>query len=345
MTLKEILSIQTESYNCWRMFAYIIRKANKYGWDYKVDDLGNIYITKGESDIYPCMVAHMDTVHYIVEDLSVVEVQGAYTGFNAYTMTQTGIGGDDKVGIWIALNFLDAFEYGKAVFFVDEEVGCQGSYYANMDFFDDCSLVLQCDRKGNSDFITQASEVELSSKEFQYAISGILDKYGYSFGKGLMTDVMALKEMGLECCAANISCGYYNPHCENEYVDIEDANKCMNLCFDIIESVGGVFWDHRVIKKKKGKDRSSEDFSTGYGTYLDHYYKQRGKSKKSLESCDFIEDIDAREEASVDEEFLAHMNYGICDMCCGEDIEVEYVRTWDCFLCEDCMEEVREGHV
>ena len=35
-----------------------------------------------------------------------------------------------------------------------------------MKFFDDCRFVLQCDRKGNSDFITNASCTELCSDDF-----------------------------------------------------------------------------------------------------------------------------------------------------------------------------------
>ena len=37
-------------------------------YDFHIDELGNIYVTKGqisEGEFYPCVVAHTDTVHKI----------------------------------------------------------------------------------------------------------------------------------------------------------------------------------------------------------------------------------------------------------------------------------------
>jgi hypothetical protein len=223
------------------MFAYIIRQLKgMQNVDYYVAD-GNIYITKGSADDYPCMVAHMDTVHDIVEDLYPLEIDGCITGFNRVTMEQTGIGGDDKVGIYITLEMLEKFDVFKCAFFRDEEVGCVGSYDAHMHFFRDCRFVLQCDRKGNSDFITTASGVELSSNSFQEDVLPIIQRYGYNFASGMMTDVMALKENGIKCCVANISCGYYNPHMPNEYVNVYDVENCLEMCQTIISNLTKVY--------------------------------------------------------------------------------------------------------
>lgn len=246
--LIEILSIQTESYNQFRMFAYIIRQCKKMNVDFYVND-GNIYITKGYAEDYPCIVAHMDTVHPICEDLTVVNIKGNLTGFNAVLMEQTGIGGDDKVGVFIALECLHKFENIKVVFFRDEEIGCAGSYKANVDFFYDCNFVLQCDRQGNKDFITTASMVELSSKEFQKDVKPIIKSYGYSFANGMMTDVMALKELGISCSMANISCGYCNPHSTNEYVNIADVGNCLDMVYEIIQELGNNMYEHNYKKK------------------------------------------------------------------------------------------------
>lgn len=232
--LMEVLSIQSESYNQWRMFAYIIRQIQDIPDVSYYTDSGNIYITRGDAAEYPCMVAHMDTVHDIVEDLYPLEFNGMITGFNRVTMEQTGIGGDDKVGIYIALECLREFDNIKVAFFRDEEVGCDGSYLADMTFFTDCRFVLQCDRRGNSDFITNASGTELSSKHFQDSLYPIIHSYGYKFGYGMMTDVMALKENGIECSVANISCGYYNPHTPQEYVDVFDVENCLAMCKTVI---------------------------------------------------------------------------------------------------------------
>ena len=255
--LKEVLSIQSESYNQWRMFAYIIRQLQDIpDTDYFVVN-GNIYIQRGDADTYPCMVAHMDTVHDIVEDLHPVYINGNITGFNRVTMEQTGIGGDDKVGIYIALECLRTFDNIKIAFFRDEEVGCVGSYDAHMHFFKDCRFVLQCDRKGNKDFVTDASGVELSSKAFQDDILPIIGSFGYSFAHGMMTDVMALKESGIRCSVANMSCGYYNPHCHTEYVNVADVENCLDMCKTIIRTCTSVY-------KHKYKPRWSTPKSYSY---------------------------------------------------------------------------------
>lgn len=233
--LKEVLSIQTVSKDQFRMFAYIVRQVKQIPNTSMFIDEGNLYITKGSATTYPCMVAHMDTVHDITDDLFPLEFNGMITGFDRVNMEQVGIGGDDKVGIFIALECLREFDDIKIAFFRDEEVGCHGSYVAHMGFFDNCRFVLQCDRRGNSDFIIDASGVELSSKCFQDDVLPIIANYGYKFGNGMMTDVMALKQNLIECSVANISCGYYNPHSAQEFVDVFDVENCLDMCKTIIK--------------------------------------------------------------------------------------------------------------
>ena len=257
--LIEVLSIQSESYNQYRMFAYIIRELNRLGCTYYTHD-GNIYATKGNADKFPCVVSHMDTVHDIGEDLTVLDIDGVLTGFNCYTMTQSGIGGDDKVGVFVCLQALDKCDNIKAVFFRDEEVGCGGSYQADKDFFTDCKFVLQCDRRGNTDFVINASGYELSNSLFQDDVLPILTKYGYSFSDGAMTDVMALKSLGIPCSMANISCGYYNPHMDNEYVVIGDVYNVLDMVLDIIHELPNK--DYSFVSKTKSTNYNSR--SIGY---------------------------------------------------------------------------------
>lgn len=299
--LKEILSIQTESYNQFRMFAYIIRELKKLNIEYYTYN-GCIYATKGDADIYPCVVSHMDTVHDIVESLIPIEINGNITGFNDITMEQTGIGGDDKVGIFVALECLSKFDNMKAAFFRDEEVGCSGSYDADELFFSDCSFILQCDRRGNADFITNASGIELSSKEFQSDVLPIIKQYGYNFNNGAMTDVMALKEIGIDISMANISCGYYNPHSPQEYVNIKDVNNVLNMVEEIIYTLGDIQYPHKNRKEhtyRKNKYKHTDIFDF---TYL--------KDKKH-----------------------------ICEYCYKETNSVQYIPDFRLSLCKECIKE------
>ena len=234
--LIEVLSIQTFQFKQELMVEFLKGKLIELGCSYKIHE-GNIYVTKGEAEKYPCVVAHMDTVHDLVSDLSVIEINGNLTGFNKYSMTQTGIGGDDKVGIYICLQILKQTENIKVVFFRDEEAGCIGSNLADKAFFEDCYYVLEFDRRGNADFVIDANGVQLSTKAFQQAILPYIHKYGYSYSLGGSTDVQALKLIGIKCSMANMSCGYYNPHLDNEYVIIEDVMNTLNLALELIENI------------------------------------------------------------------------------------------------------------
>lgn len=231
MKLEDVLAIQTVTHDQRNMVAFILKFCKLHNFNYSIKD-GSIYITKGilnKDEYYPCIVAHMDTVHNIESNLTVIKVRDKLIAVNQDSMKQIGIGGDDKVGVYIALELLLTHEKLKVAFFRDEESGCEGSYEADISFFDNCGYVLQCDRRGKSDFITDASFVELSSKEFLKDIDKTLGKYKYKKASGMMTDVMALKELGIAISMANISCGYYNPHTNYEYVSIPDVSNTLSF--------------------------------------------------------------------------------------------------------------------
>jgi len=267
--LIKILETQTNTYRQFRLFALIVREISTIpGCSYYIHN-GNLYITKGNAEGFPCIVAHMDTVHEIGLDLKALRVGNLITGFNRITMKQTGIGGDDKVGVFIALECLQKFDELKVVFFRDEETGCEGSYEADTQFFDNCNFVLQCDRMGNDNFVTNASGISLSSYEFQSTVGPILDRYGYSLAKGMMTDVMALKELGISCSMANISCGYYHPHTPHEVVNTSDVENCLAMVTHIIQELGQQYFPHYYNKpvRKTKLSKGNKFFDPQYCMY------------------------------------------------------------------------------
>lgn len=210
------------------------------GTTFKIDKMGNLYITKGDADTYPCVVAHMDQVQKDhPDDFYVIETKELLLGYSRKERRQCGLGADDKNGIWIALKCLRKYDFLKCAFFVGEEIGCIGSDKADLEFFIDCRFVLQCDRKGKSDFITNISGTELCSVDFIKDCN--LSKYGYKTANGLMTDVDALKENELAVSCCNISCGYYNAHTDEEITVKSDLWNCLNLVCNIIETCAKVY--------------------------------------------------------------------------------------------------------
>lgn len=247
---------------------------------YAQDAKGNVYATKGESNEYPCVVCHVDEVHKVrKEGYKVVETDGIIYGLNTQTMSYEGIGADDKNGIWVCLKALAEFDIIKCAFFVSEEVGCIGSHAADMKFFDDCRFVLQCDRKGSSDFITNASCTELCSDEFLKDAK--IDKFGYKEANGLMTDVMTLKENGLQVSACNISCGYYNPHSNNEMTRISDLENCYELVKHIISTCTKVY-PHEYSAPKYSRYKGYDYYGGYYNSYSRSWKNDIPKCKDKI---------------------------------------------------------------
>lgn len=217
-----------------KIIKFILNYLKKNFKDLEIDrdDIGNIYVTKGKSEEFPCVVSHVDQVQNFDGELYVMEENGIVTAYDR-DGKQQGLGADDKNGIYICLELLKAEPILKCVFFVQEEIGCIGSLNCNMNFFKDCKYVLQCDRKGNSDIIYETYYTELC--KYDFISENLLQKYGYSPNIGLMTDVETLKDLGLGVSCCNISCGYYNPHTKYEYTNLYDLEKCLNFVKEIIK--------------------------------------------------------------------------------------------------------------
>lgn len=256
--LRETLEVQSYSRETRRMMDFIVKKAHQYGAKVELHD-GNIYITKGTDRWYPCIVAHTDTVHKIVPDTEYLVMfdKGAYFGWNPVKNAETGVGGDDKVGIYIALAALRDFDAIKVAFFRDEEIGCIGASNAREDFFTDVRYILECDRRGDSDFVDNIAG-PLQSRAFRKAVAPMLIKHGYKFSHGMMTDVDALKDI-VPVCMANMSCGYYNPHSAKEFVDVFDVERARALVYDIFTNLEPKRWDHVV----RGKSSASTVYYGG----------------------------------------------------------------------------------
>jgi putative aminopeptidase FrvX len=246
--IKQIFSLQAESLNDKQqqiifntLLSILDSRKIKYSYDY--DDYGNLYITKGCKDFYPCYVSHVDKVHSIAKNFTIHQQDDIIfaTGLRKTRWNrkgefqQVGIGGDDKAGIYLCIEMLIRLPECKVVFFKDEETGCTGSRQADVEFFNDCSFIAQGDRRGANDFITYTNGVDVCTDEFIQTIRPTLNTYKYKEARGTMTDVGQLIINGVLCCAFNVSCGYYNAHTDQEYQSLSELNNCMLLFLELAE--------------------------------------------------------------------------------------------------------------
>ena len=280
--LINVLSVQSSSGREERMIEYIKDFVTKNVPEASVViKNNNIYITKGTTyskGAYPCVVSHTDTVHDIHKDFKVYENKDIIFAFSNDECLQVGVGGDDKVGVWIALEMLLCRDTIKCAFFHSEEVGCVGSSQADMDWFNDVGYVFQSDRRGHTDFINSIGGKDLFDKKFSKKVSKIIKHHGYKETSGAMTDVEQLVDNGLDVCVANMSSGYYNPHSDSETVDFYAAENCLLMIERLVEELGC----ERYTNSEFGKVSWSNKWNN-YGGYGGHYWHDYDKWNKESE--------------------------------------------------------------
>jgi len=249
--LISVLEVQSCSRNEKRMVIFLIKFLESMEIPYFIDSAGNILAIKGEAETYPCVVSHMDTVHKFVKDYRLLHYKDENnTLFAKDGDTKTGIGGDDKCGVFACMYFLTVLPAVKVVFFTQEESGCVGSRGINLDYFADCRYLLQLDRKGNHDLIQKYWGDKTISKAFRSNMKPIREQYGFKPASGSVTDVMRLFDRGVGLCCLNISSGYYKPHSDNEYINTDDLANSINFTQKLILALGTMQYRYVKLKKK-----------------------------------------------------------------------------------------------
>jgi di/tripeptidase len=288
--LKEVLSIPSISGNESMVRDYIIEYAKENGIEYYTDAKGNLYLTKGSDkmtsgEYYPCVVSHMDTVHrshseliesktnLIIESSTYSEGEdGEMTTLIAkhpITKEQTGIGGDDKCGVYVCLEMFERFDVLKGAFFVEEEIGMLGSRHADDKFFENVGYAIQFDAPSSNWISEICSGVKLFDEDFKGEIKGTLNECGYTkFSVDPFTDVNQLaSKYDFNCL--NLGCGYYRQHTNSEYVVVEEVFDSIMAGYKLITKLGIKKYTHKKVEKKSVLTETNY----GYGSKVWTKYK------------------------------------------------------------------------
>jgi tripeptide aminopeptidase len=252
--LKEVLSVPTVTYDEGRMVKYLCNWLSENKIPYYVDTYLNVYATKGvlenENEYYPLVISHTDTVHSI-DSINIREEKLPNTqkqlklSLKAYNDqgAPTGIGGDDKCGVFACLKLLKELPVLKAAFFVSEETGCHGSKNSDPTFFENVGYGIQFDAPENWMISENCSGQVLFDRD-----SDFFDKCDVVLTEGMnpadmrymrhpYTDVYAVtKKYGIQ--TINFSIGYYRYHTPNEYVVVEDVMNGIEMGKKMISSLG-----------------------------------------------------------------------------------------------------------
>lgn len=271
--LKSLYEIHSPSGNEKKLKRFIKKWVanNIEGVECTWDNAGNVYFTKGISETYPVVVAHLDQVQKAhSKDFKAVITEDIVFGYSPSEKEYQGLGADDKNGLWIALKCLQTFDVIKVAFFVGEEIGCVGSSKCDMDFFADARFVVEPDRRGSNDLITEISGYDIASEAFLNAFD--YASFGYKKTSGLMTDVLELTERGVGVACINMSCGYYNPHSDEEFTVISDLLNALDLVEHIITTCTDVYTHKATYSYGGYNGKWSNYYGRGYGYGADDDY-------------------------------------------------------------------------
>ena len=250
--LKSVLSVPTETYKEEFMVQFIIDWLDENKIPFVVDQYYNIYVTKQTDeniDFFPCVISHTDTVHRIdtinVREEMLKNAQGELKpSLKAYNDEgkPTGIGGDDKCGVYACLELLKELPNLKAAFFVSEETGCHGSRKADKNFFSNVGYGIQFDAPENwmvTELCMGTRLFERESEFFQNCDSVLTESFNgrQKYQSHPYTDVYALKG-NFDFSCINFSIGYYDYHSKNEYVVVEDVYNGIETGKKMIEKLG-----------------------------------------------------------------------------------------------------------
>ena len=258
---KELLSVPSKTYQEEDMVEYLCNELDTIpGVSYYRDDMMNIYATKGElneGEYYPMFIAHTDTVHHKVDKIVVKEenlIRPNTFGkkfdevkvpcLKAYTEdgNPTGIGGDDKCGIFICLELLKTLDKVKIGLFVSEETGCHGSSKCDEKFLKDVGYITQYDAPGNHLISEICSGVRLFERDSEF-FTKTLKVIENGFENEMLiqshpyTDISQLKKK-IDVSCINMSCGYYNMHSNQEFVSIEDVERSILIGQNMVKELG-----------------------------------------------------------------------------------------------------------
>lgn len=242
-----------------------------------LDKYGNLYVEKGDTSSVTvnCVVAHLDINQKQRTNVKVIHSGDFVFGFDTETGEQCGVGHDDKAGVYFAIQALKKFEYIKAFFPLDEEVGCIGSSHAESKFFKNVGFMVQLDRNGYGDISEYTNGVDVVTESTKEQLQELLQKYNYDWEFCICTDVGELVDL-FEIQGVNISCGYSNEHTDREILRISWYENAEKFALELLEITDGNYYhidttSQYYQKQEKEVYRYYGSGSRDYDDYYDEY--------------------------------------------------------------------------
>ena len=223
------------TFNQTELFEHIVHKVSKNNnYNITVSPKSGIIVTPKAVNKYPLICSHLDTINdskKIKLQNSDIEISGEIIRLSQSSLAKC-LGGDDRCGVYTALQLINlGFPYGFA-FFCDEEIGCIGSSILTKDINENESITafIGLDRRGLDNVAV-----------YGYDNSDLINLFkneGYIEVDGSITDVSVLsKQSSKNLACVNLSVGYYNEHTKMEFINIFAIQRAIKtlikLSFDL----------------------------------------------------------------------------------------------------------------
>jgi hypothetical protein len=234
-------------------------------YDVVISDDGYLY---ADGKFPVLLVAHMDTVHKELPKHII------YTEKGNKVSSPTGIGGDDRCGIYMILQIIKKY-HCSVLFCEDEEIGGVGAdkFIASPISRDlKFNYIIEFDRKGSNDAVFYNCDNE----DFEKFITKDFFKTAY----GSFSDISVIAP-ALKCAAVNLSCGYYNAHTEKEYVLISEMRRVIDEACKILERTtdSDVF---EYVESEYSYYRGGGWYNDDYYNYYDSKYGSKNNSLRTI---------------------------------------------------------------
>jgi len=192
----------------------------------------------------PMVSAHMDQV----QTRPCKEVLSRAGG--SILISSTGLGADDKNGIWIVLELLSKHDKElNFIFSVQEELGAgvlADFLPTQKELLAKIPYALVFDRRGWGDIICEDNGY--GTRAFEKDLVKIGSVYGYRDRSGVFSDADRISKY-MSC--ANLSCGYFDAHSTDEYTLVPALENALEFGAGIVKTLTKRYeipehgrWDH-----------------------------------------------------------------------------------------------------
>lgn len=177
------------------------------------------------------------------EEKTIKELKIKVEGDIITTVEDCPLGGDDKCGIFIALEAARLYKDKpmKILFTTEEEAGCVGvSHFCNTNYewFNNVSFCLTIDRReGDNVLPSQLGKASCSAQNAAKIVQAALSVGIYpKVHDGSVADIIHIRKF---VQGVNISAGYYNAHSAKEFIKISDVERIINWVVVML----GINWE------------------------------------------------------------------------------------------------------